>query len=240
MTCAEVTTKASVAHRGLCEKHALELAETLSIGLDDATLRGPVSFDPPKYADGQEVYRISDPRYQLALDAINAQERCSGCPTYVGDELYEIARKPWHRDRLGPACAEEAHAAADALYPRRLPQVYPGFVPADQAENWHVTFLFSKAAALVEDLRAAVFNGWPTCENCPVPQAPVLSKVDQRLDAEILNALALHGTLNTSDLVAAVKRLTNGNARKVLEKMVDDGRIVVERRGTAKFYSLPA
>lgn len=239
MTCVEVTTKTSAVHRGLCEKHALELAESLPIEFDDEALRGPVRFDPPKYADGQEVYRVSDPRYQVAVDAINAQERCSDCPTYVGDELYELTRTPNRGNRLGPACAEEARAAADALYPRRLPQVYPRDLDVDP-ENSHLNFIYWKAGALLEDLRIAVFNSWPTCENCPIPQAPVLAKVDQRLDGEILEALALYGTLNTSDLVAAVKKLTNAISKKVLEKMVEDGRIVLERRGNAKFYSLPA
>lgn len=240
MTCVELTAQTSVVHRGLCEKHALELAEALPIELDDEILRGPVAFNPPKFADGQEVYRRSDPRYQVAVDGLSRQERCSDCPTFVGEELYELTRKPWHASRLGPACDQEARTAADSLYPRRLPSVYPGLVAADRAKNWHVIYIYAKAGALIEDRRAAVFNGWPTCENCPIPQAPVLAKVDQRLDNEILDALALHGTLNTSDLVAAVKKLSNGIARKVLEKMVEDGRISLERRGTAKFYSLPA
>lgn len=239
MTCGEAITPTSTVFRGLCERHALELAATLPIELHDKNLYGERSFVPPQYEDGDEVYRPADFGFEEAIDALNAQERCADCPTFVGAELYEVDRTTWYLGtlgRLGTDCKEEALAAAEALHPRWLPQVHAG----DSRESGHIFWVFAHARMLFENLRAVVFNSWPTCENCPIPQAPVLAKVDQRLDTEILNALALHGTLNTSDLVAAVKKLTNGIARKVLEKMVDDGRIVLERRGTAKFYSLPS
>jgi hypothetical protein len=163
--------------------------------------------------------------------------RCGQC------EVFDLDAPTTHQEvgklfaHLCPRCTAGARATADDAYPDLLPIVSTGKDGVCESAFW----IRQRADALLNDAWRQVIKEWPRCDDCPAMASPPKPKeAEKPLEDRVLEFLAVHGTVNGTDLTGGVRGLTRNNVKPVTSSLEEAGLITIEQRGTAKFYALAA
>lgn len=213
--------------QGLCLAHAREFAAVCAAqqGVDTEEICG-VTYRTTRHVGG-----IDASKYASLLEL---QPRCDGCPTFIGDALWDVPQYAnRHTKHLGEPCRISAMTAANIEFPDRMPSL--GY-NSDPEPFW----ITAQADQLIQSAWAAFIRSWPSCPGCPIP-APPKPKDSDKLEVAVLDALAMHGTVGRSDLLAlGIKGLKGSNFGSVMAGLVARGAVTCTPKGPAKFYALAA
>lgn len=220
------TESDDLAVRGLCETHAMQFAASVAKRFGTHT-------ESHEGVARERTTPVGVEEFTEYAAMLELQERCDDCPIIV-DDGHVKPSPSWRWERLGTECRADARTAAYAKYPNFLP-----FLSWDlKMLDLPAVRITRQADGLLYEALRSIIQSWPTCEGCPVPEAPK-RKEAEGLKSSILGALADHGTMGRTDLIAVVKKLINNNFASIMGPLVAEGLVVCTSKGPAKFYSLP-